>query len=65
MGILFIVFTDVKDVQNFFVLVLYVWDFVGMIPRSGIAGPKIIYIMKIISVSIFNSAFSVFIKACL
>lgn len=40
---MFSVFTD-KGVLNFLYIFMFVWDFVALILRSGIAGPKVIYV---------------------
>ena len=40
---MFSFFTD-KGVLNFLYIFMFVWDFVELIPRGGIAGPKVIYI---------------------
>ena len=40
---MFSVFT-IKCVLNFLYIFMFVWDFVELILRGGIAGPKVIYV---------------------
>ena len=48
---MFSVFTD-NGVLNFLYIFMFVWDFVELIPRGGIVGPKVIYIFFLMNIGV-------------